>query len=121
MAEAELTLTGALALQTEVAAAHDGEALTMEFCARQLLESDYGPVFEREYERSRALCGTGYALPPSSYVARLSGDALAAYERGSPHHPTAGDRITNITVAAHAYATRNYGHMALVMAHICKR
>ena len=81
MAEAELASSESLGLEAEAAAPHDGEALSMEFCARELVAGDYGPVFEREYERSRALCGDGYALPPSSYVARLSGDRLAAYEQ----------------------------------------
>ena len=81
MGAADSIVMEAPAVQTEPASSHDGDELTMAFCAHELWAADYRAVFEREYEALRARCGHGYALPPSSYVARLSGEQRALYEQ----------------------------------------
>jgi hypothetical protein len=49
--------------------------------ALDLWSSSYTEMFQREFETSRARCGVGYTVPPSTYAARLSGEALEDYTR----------------------------------------
>jgi hypothetical protein len=53
----------------------------LEQIASMMWAKDYSILFEKEYEyNSRACGGGGYDLPPSTYRARLKGEAAESYD-----------------------------------------
>lgn len=61
----------------------DGLPTTLQGIAPLLWTPSYPALFVREILDSKAVCGPGYAVQPSSYRARLHGERLDAYDAKS--------------------------------------